>query len=75
MENIFVIQEEIISDNDRLEKRVKQLEDERNIYKGIFKDRDETSLDDNHETSDLETIFDDPKETTLEEFINKGAYD
>lgn len=57
---------------EELSKRVKALENDKNIYRDLFKDRDEPSPDDEPETRDeLEKFFDIPETMTLEEMLFK----
>jgi exonuclease I len=54
---------------DRIE-RLEECEKARNIYSDIFKDRDETSPEEDHETSDLSKFFDIDESIKLEDIIN-----
>ena len=54
-----------------LEQRVKALEDDKNIYRNIFKDRDETSPKDEPETRDeFEKFFDVEDTITIKELLD-----
>lgn len=56
---------------DMLLDRIETLENERNIYKDIFKDRDETSPDEEDETSPLDDLFNIPDKITIKELLNE----
>ena len=55
---------------DMLLDRIETMENERNIYKDIFKDRDEISPDEEDETSPLDDLFVIPDKITLKELLN-----
>ncbi len=54
-----------------LDMKIKAIEDDRNIYRDLFKDRDESSSTTNHETSgEFKEFFDEPEDIPIKELIN-----
>ncbi len=54
-----------------LDMKIKAIEDDRNIYRDLFKDRDEPSSTTNHESSgEFKEFFEEPESITIKELID-----